>query len=73
MSALVRWQPFRELTSLQEHINQLFTDVFPDMSLLEPSSTIGSSFAPRTDVYEENDRIVLEMETPGLREEDLTQ
>jgi hypothetical protein len=28
---LARWQPFREVTSLQERVNQLFNDVFSDI------------------------------------------
>lgn len=69
MPALTRWQPFRELTSLQERMNQLFDDFFPEMN--EPSSLTASWFAPRTDVYDEDDRIVLDMELPGMREDDL--
>jgi HSP20 family protein len=69
MSTLTRWQPFREITSLQERMNQLFNDFFPEMN--EPSSLAASWFAPKTDIYEEDDRIVLDMELPGMREEDL--
>src|SRR5664279_4196744 len=52
-------------------INQLFNDVFSDIDSPDRSSLTSFSFAPRTDVYEEDDRIVLEMEVPGMREEDV--
>lgn len=71
MTVLTRWQPFREVTSLQERVNQLFNDVFSDIDSPDRSSLTAFSFAPRTDVYEEDDRIVLEMEVPGMREEDV--
>jgi HSP20 family protein len=71
MTVLTRWQPFREVTSLQERVNQLFNDVFSDIDSPDRSSLTSFSFAPRTDVYEEDDRIVLEMEVPGMREEDV--
>jgi HSP20 family protein len=71
MNVLTRWQPFRELTSLQERMNQLFSEVLPETGSSGSSSLCASWFAPRTDVYEEDDRIVLEMEVPGMREEDL--
>jgi HSP20 family protein len=71
MTALSILRPFREVTSLPEQINQVFRDVFPEMDSLEQSLLAPMSFAPKTDVYEEADRIVLEMEAPGLREEDL--
>jgi HSP20 family protein len=41
------------------------------MDSLEQSLLAPMSLAPKTDVYEEADRIVLEMEAPGLKEEDL--
>jgi len=69
MSAITRWQPFRELFSLQERMNQVFNDFIPEMN--EPLSITTSWFAPKTDIYEEDDRIVLDMELPGMREEDL--
>jgi HSP20 family protein len=72
MTVLTKWQPFREVTSLQERVNQLFNDVFSDIDSPDRSSlTSLFSIAPRTDVYEEDDRIVLEMEVPGIKEEDV--
>ena len=66
MTVLTRWQPFREITSLQERVNQLFNDVFSEIASPDRSSLTSFSVAPRTDVYEEDDRIVLEMEMPGF-------
>jgi HSP20 family protein len=76
MTAINIWRPFREVTSLQEHVNQLFRDVFsddvfPKMDSLEESLLATTSLTPKTDVYEEDDKILLEMEAPGLREEDI--
>jgi HSP20 family protein len=71
MTVLTRWQPFREITSLQERVNQLFNDVFSEIASPDRSSLTSFSVAPRTDVYEEDDRILLEMEMPGMREEDV--
>src|ERR1700751_4442095 len=71
MTVLTRWQPFREITSLQERVNQLFNDVFSDIDSPDRSSLTSFSFAPRTDVDKEDERIVLEMEVPGMREEDV--
>ena len=72
MTALNIWQPFREVTSLQEHVNQIFGDVFSEMDSLEQSLVAPASLALRTDIYEEDDKLVLEMEAPGLREQDIT-
>ncbi len=70
MTALTKWQPFSELTSLQGRINRLFNDFFPEFDLLEPASLTASAFMPVTDLFEESDRVMLEMEIPGLRPED---
>jgi HSP20 family protein len=71
MTAISMWRPFREVTSLQEQVNKIFRDVFPEMDSLEQSLLAPASLAPRTDIYEEDDKIVLEMEAPGLREQDI--
>jgi HSP20 family protein len=71
MTVLTRWQPFREITSLQERVNQLFNDVFSEIASPDRSLLTSFSVAPRTDVYEEDDRVVLEMEMPGIKEEDI--
>lgn len=71
MTALSIWQPFREVTSLQERVDQIFRDVFPEMDGLERSLLAPMSLAPKTDIYEEDDKIILEMEAPGLREENI--
>jgi len=71
MTAMSIWRPFREATSLQEQVNQIFRDVFPEMDSLEQSLLAPMSLAPKTDIYEEDDRVILEMEAPGIREEDI--
>jgi HSP20 family protein len=72
LAAVPRVTSFPEhINSFPEHINQIFHDVFPEMDSLEQSLLAPMSLAPKTDVYEEADRIVLEMEAPGLKQEDL--
>jgi HSP20 family protein len=44
---------------------------FSEIASPDRSSLTSFSVAPRTDVYEEDDRIVLEMEMPGIKEEDI--
>jgi len=71
MTAMSIWRPFREATSLQEQVNQIFRDVFSEMDSLEQSLLTPMSLAPKTDIYEEDDKVHLEMEVLGLREEDI--
>jgi HSP20 family protein len=71
MTGMTRWQPFREFASLQDRVNRLFSEFLPEMDGNLPSSLTASWFSPKTDVYEEDDHILLEMDIPGFHQEDL--
>jgi HSP20 family protein len=71
--ALVRWEPVRELNSLQSEVNRLFNTFFDS-----PTST-GSAgnggvrrWLPAMDLVETEDHFVLRADLPGLSEEDVT-
>ena len=65
---IVRYDPFRDLRTLQEEVNRLFS------SSLTPSfgdEGIGrGAWNPTVDIYENKDEIVLEAELPGMDRED---
>ena len=68
MTVVTRWDPFREFTTLQDRMNRLFQDSFSP-SRDEALST--SSFAPAVDVYEDEHKITLKIEVPGIDEKDI--
>src|SRR5215472_3956239 len=68
MTVLTRWDPFREFTTLQNRMNRLFQDPFVQ-GRDETLST--SSFAPAVDVYEDEHKITLKVEVPGIDEKDI--
>jgi len=65
---ITRWDPFRELTSLQNRVNSLFQDY--GRSNQEELTTSGS-FIPAVDVYEDEHKVILKLEVPGVKQEDL--
>ena len=69
--ALVRWEPVRELTSLQNEMNRLFTTFFDT-----PTGGNGESAArrwiPAMDLVETEDHFVLKADLPGLAEGDVS-
>ncbi len=68
MTVLTRWEPFREFATLQDRMNRLFRESFnegPDESLTT------SSFAPAVDVYEDEHKVALKIEVPGIDEKDI--
>ena len=64
--AITRWDPFREVAALQNRVNSLFRDFNEGESSL---TTTG--FIPAVDIYEEEKKIVLKLEVPGVPEKDL--
>ena len=67
--ALVRWEPFQEIESLQREMNRLFNSFSPH-SLIdgEPEKF---SFVPAAEMSETPDAIDLKLEIPGLEAKDL--
>ncbi|HEY9604671.1 MAG TPA: Hsp20/alpha crystallin family protein [Allocoleopsis sp.] len=68
--ALVRWQPFREVESLQRQMNHLFDQL---MASDDEGSIMGSpmTFMPAAEMHETPDEIKLRIEVPGIEASDL--
>ncbi len=61
-----RWDPFREVATLQNRVNSLFREMNDADS---PLTT--ASFVPAVDIYEDSKKVVLKLEVPGIEEKDL--
>jgi HSP20 family protein len=68
--AIVRWEPFRELSSLQTEMNRLFNAAVGDMP---NGGTTGSArrWVPAMDLLETDDDFVLRADLPGMSESDV--
>jgi HSP20 family protein len=69
--AIIRWDPFREMSALQERMNRLLTDFRTRAPLGEEEMAQGS-WIPAVDIYETKDAIVLHVELPGVTKEDIS-
>jgi len=67
--AITRWDPYREVVTLQNRLNSLFQDYNRGESATDPVSA--ASFVPPVDIYEDDHQIVLKLEVPGMKQEDL--
>jgi len=67
MTVLTRWEPFRELSALQNRMSRLFEE---QLGGREESLTAGA-FVPPVDIYEDEHSIQLKLEVPGIDEKDL--
>lgn len=66
--ALVRWQPFQEIDTLQRQMNRLFDNLITtDGDRLNTNTT----FAPAAEMHETPDAIHLKLEVPGLEPKDI--
>jgi HSP20 family protein len=66
---IVRWEPLRELGTLQNEMNRLFNTVFDAPS----PSTAGAlrRWMPPMDLVETDDHFVLRADLPGMSEDDV--
>lgn len=62
----IRWDPFRDLLSLQERMNKLFEDSLV-RSNSQPGDSSEATWTPVVDILEKNDAIILKAELPGVR------
>ena len=69
MTVLTRWDPYRELNTLQDRMNRLFNASFSNEGRDESLATSG--FAPAVDVYEDEHNVTLKIEVPGIDEKDI--
>ena len=60
MPAVVRFDPFRDITTLRDEMNRLFSRAVGD------GTSSGSAWTPAVDVYETEGSIELRAELPGL-------
>ena len=63
--AVVRWEPFRDLLTLQDRMNRMFDESYRGRTSDEDWA-LGGSWAPAVDIYEHEGNIVLTAELPGV-------
>ncbi len=63
--ALVRWEPAREIHSLQQEMNRLFSSFF-DVPPRAHRATASGRWVPAMDLVETDDHFVLTADLPGL-------
>ena len=69
--AIVRWDPFRDLMSLQDEVNSLFRRSFLRGADAPVAVEAAASWAPALDVHESAESITVEVELPGMEARDI--
>jgi HSP20 family protein len=68
--AIVRWEPLRELSSLQNEMNRLFNTAFDTPATPGNGGTL-RRWVPAMDLVETDDDFVLRADLPGMSQEDV--
>ena len=63
---IIKHDPFRELRNLQDEMTRLFIGTAPRGR----EEMAGGSWIPSVDIYEDQDKLILEADLPGLKRED---
>ena len=67
---ITRWETYRDVLALQNRMNTLFQD-FSRNNSGENELVTAAGFVPPVDIYEDEHKLVLKLEIPGVRQEDL--
>jgi len=65
---IVRYDPFRELRSLQDEMTRLFSGVATSGTGEEMTNT--GNWFPKVDIFENKDHLAIEAELPGMTQDD---
>jgi HSP20 family protein len=72
MASLTRWDPFRDLLTIQDEMNTLFNRAFGERT---PAAGEGEQrqrwWAPALDIAEQKDAYLVQVELPGVKADDL--
>lgn len=71
MATLVRWDPARELDTLQSDVNRLFDSFFGRRGEPGGASAARRRWVPAMDLVETDDSLVLRADLPGLGRDDV--
>ena len=65
---IVKYDPFKEFRGLQEDMARIFSGVAP--LRVDREEMLNGAWAPKVDIYENKDNLVLEAELPGMNRGD---
>jgi len=67
---ITRWYPLRDSNSFQTRVNSLLHEISRNQGR-EAENANAAGFVPPVDVYEDEHKIVLKLEVPGVKQNDL--
>ena len=71
MSSIIRWEPFRELSTLHDRMTRLFNEAAGRVGTPEGVDLTAGLWNPAVDVYETNDSIVMKADLPDVKQNEV--
>ena len=71
MMNLVRWNPWKEMSVLQNRMNHLFNEPFFRSDREDDELSMGA-WHPAVDMFDNDDKIVIKAELPGMKKNDFS-
>jgi HSP20 family protein len=68
---IVKWDPFRDVATLQDRINRLFSESFGQSRDLDDDMR-ECAWRPAVDIFETKGELVFNVELPGIRKSDVS-
>lgn len=68
---LVRWTPWREMAALQNRFNRIFDGSFFRGNSADDDLSL-QHWNPVVDIYDNDDKVVIKADLPGLSKDDIT-
>lgn len=69
--AIMRWEPFREISRMQEELNRLFDDRLFRLRGGNNNEELSTAVLPPVDVYEDTEALTMTVELPGIDPKDV--
>jgi HSP20 family protein len=66
MMNLVKWNPWKEMSVLQNRMNRLFNEPFLRSDREDDELSVGAWY-PAVDMFDNDDKIVIKAELPGMK------
>jgi HSP20 family protein len=67
MNSITRWDPFRNLSTLQDQVNRLFESSFKGNG----ATSSLTAWAPAVDIYETENELVIKADLPDIDEKEI--
>ncbi|WP_456401144.1 Hsp20/alpha crystallin family protein [Persephonella sp.] len=67
--ATFTWNPFRELARIEHELNKIFNELVP--APVKGEVVEVRTWNPRVDIYEKDNKLIIEAEIPGAKKEDI--